>query len=73
MTTLNRASQRSAEIESLRAGLTDFGRQAVEFWMDRTGCSELQALRYVSGGPRLLQPGYKIGRGWRRLTERISS
>ena len=53
------------EIDRLRADLTDFGRQAVAYWMERTGCSELEALRHVSGGPALLQPGHKLGRGWR--------
>ena len=53
------------ETDRLRADLTDFGRQAVAYWMERTGCSELEALRHVSGGPALLQPGHKLGRGWR--------
>ena len=55
------------EIDRLRADLTDFGRQAVAYWLERTGCSELEALRHVSGGPALLQPGHKLGRGWRTM------
>ena len=67
MFTIQRPTERNTmqEIDRLRADLTDFGRQAVAYWMERTGCSELEALRHVSGGPALLQPGHKLGKGWR--------
>lgn len=53
-----------AEIQRLRGGLTEYGERAVAYWMERTGCSELEALRHVSGGPRLLTQGHRLGEGW---------
>ena len=55
---------RAKEIARLRAGLTDYGLEAVVYWMAKTGCSELMALRHVSGGPKCCQPNHVFGKGW---------